>query len=144
MDKAHLETLIAAARECCGKEATNADLASVLVDAAYQLTKDSLEKCCAPRREVATIREIVRNEYKLTDIDMISRRSRPGEARQLVMYLARKLTSQSLPQIGYALDRDHTSVMLGVKATQRRVERSPEFAAMVSRLSSVIIRHTSP
>ncbi len=42
--------------------------------------------------------------------------------RQEVMYRASKETSASLPEIGRYLDRDHTTVIHGIRAHEARME----------------------
>lgn len=53
----------------------------------------------------------------------ITGRSRMGsvtEARCIVCYVARRCTRMSYPQIGIAIDRDHTTVMSAVKRVAER------------------------
>ncbi len=68
-----------------------------------------------------TIDDIIRkvaDHYNLRLTDILSpRRARSvARPRQIVMYLAKRLTSKSLPEIGRRIGgRDHTTVMHGVK-----------------------------
>lgn len=48
-----------------------------------------------------------------------SRKAHVARARQIVMYEARK-RGLSLAQIGHAMNRDHTTVMHGVRAEEQR------------------------
>lgn len=48
--------------------------------------------------------------------------------RQLVMYLASERTSASTPMIGRLLgERDHTTIMYGVKRARARLEECPDY-----------------
>lgn len=90
-----------------------------------------------------TIRAIVEAtaaHYGLTRIDLLSFRrehavSRP---RQVAMYLAKRLTSRSLPEIGRQIGgRDHTTVMHGVA----RIETlSADDTALASAIGEITAR----
>ena len=58
--------------------------------------------------------------------------------RQYVMLIARNSTSLSLPQIGEALDRDHTTIIQGINAAEVRVERDPDLSRLVSRIGAKV------
>lgn len=60
--------------------------------------------------------------------------------RQIVMFLAREMTGQSLPQIGRYLCRDHTTIMYGQRLVSRLVAADPNTAAAVESCRA-IIRH---
>lgn len=72
------------------------------------------------------IRDIVQRvatHYGMEPMDIISRRKQPKvvTARHVAMYLARKLTPRSLPEIGRHLGNfDHTSVLNGVRRIEER------------------------
>ena len=56
------------------------------------------------------------------------RRSRPlARPRQMAMYLAKKLTSRSLPEIGRRFaNRDHTTVIHAVKTIEKLIDNNDE------------------
>lgn len=57
------------------------------------------------------------------------------QARNLAMYLARRLTRSSFDSIGAAFGRrDHTTVMRGVRAVEARMTTDAAFAADIERL----------
>ena len=67
---------------------------------------------------VDKIQNIVSNYFNIALSEMLSqRRSRPlARPRQIAMYLAKSITSRSLPEIGRKFGgRDHTTVMHAVK-----------------------------
>lgn len=55
-----------------------------------------------------------------------SRRARNvARPRQIAMYLAKQLTSRSLPEIGRKFDRDHTTVMHAVRKVEELILEDP-------------------
>ena len=69
------------------------------------------------------------------------RRSRPlARPRQMAMYLAKKLTSRSLPEIGREFsNRDHTTVIHAVKTIDKLIESNDEMRKNVEELKSLIL-----
>ncbi len=63
------------------------------------------------------------------------REARLLPARHAAMALAKRLTKLSLPQIGRVMRRDHTTVLSGIAAHERREATSPEIAARVRAVS---------
>jgi hypothetical protein len=83
------------------------------------------------RPSVALIRERVAAHFNIPVAELVGpRRWRPYVvARQAGMFLARKLTDKSYPEIGrFFGSRDHTTVMHGVRATLARIEGDPGLA----------------
>ena len=67
---------------------------------------------------VDKIQNVVSNFFNIALSDMLSqRRSRPlARPRQIAMYLAKKMTARSLPEIGRRFaNRDHTTVFMRLK-----------------------------
>lgn len=77
-----------------------------------------------PRPLICHIQRATARHFKLPQSDMVSSR-RPREvawARQDAMYLARKLTLKSLPDIGRRFGhRDHTTVIHAIRAVEKRL-----------------------
>ena len=69
------------------------------------------------------------------------RRSRPlARPRQVAMYLAKKLTSRSLPEIGRKFsNRDHTTVIHAVKTIEKLTESNDELRKNVEELKSLVL-----
>jgi chromosomal replication initiator protein len=66
-------------------------------------------------------------QYYNLDADVLCGRGRSQEvarARQIAMYLARKDTQASLPQIGETLNRDHTTVLYGCEKIGQQIEEN--------------------
>ena len=75
---------------------------------------------------VDKIQNVVSNYFKINLSEMLSqRRSRPlARPRQIAMYLAKKMTTRSLPEIGRRFaNRDHTTVIHAVKTITRLSEQ---------------------
>ena len=58
--------------------------------------------------------------------------------RQIAMYLAKHLTTKSLPDIGRAFDRDHTTVIHAVKTIDDMCLKDPSFKAEIDSLRRVL------
>ena len=59
---------------------------------------------------------------------MSKRRERSvARPRQIAMFLAKNLTTKSLPDIGRAFNRDHTTVLHGIKAVEELREKDSAF-----------------
>ena len=78
---------------------------------------------------VDKIQNTVSNYFNISYEEMLSqRRSRPlARPRQIAMYLSKKLTTRSLPEIGRRFsNRDHTTVIHAVKTITRLSEKDEE------------------
>ena len=64
------------------------------------------------------------------------RRSRPlARPRQIAMYLAKKMTSRSLPEIGrHFANRDHTTVIHAVKTISRLSDQDDEMKKNINQI----------
>jgi chromosomal replication initiator protein len=61
-----------------------------------------------------------------------------SEARLVAYWLLRTLTKMSFPEIGIALNKEHTSVMSGVKACERYRARDSKFKAFTNELATAV------
>ena len=80
--------------------------------------------------------------YSLNLQEMLSqRRSRPlARPRQIAMYLAKKLTTRSLPEIGRKFaNRDHTTVIHAVKTIDKLCSSNEEIKKNVEDIKSIIL-----
>ncbi len=88
------------------------------------------------------IQNVTSNFFSISLNDMLSpRRSRPlARPRQMAMYLAKKLTSRSLPEIGRKFaNRDHTTVIHAVKTIEKLIESNDEMKKNIEELKSLIL-----
>ncbi len=88
------------------------------------------------------IQNVVSNYYNIALSEMLSqRRSRPlARPRQIAMYLAKKMTTRSLPEIGRRFaNRDHTTVIHAVKTITRLSEQDDEMKKNISQIKSLLL-----
>jgi len=91
---------------------------------------------------VDKIQNIVSNYFNIALSEMLSqRRSRPlARPRQIAMYLAKKMTTRSLPEIGRRFaNRDHTTVIHAVKTITRLSEQDDEMKKNISQIKSLLL-----
>jgi chromosomal replication initiator protein len=119
---------------------------AALVNAAVTLdfTRETLADLLRAHEKKLTIDEIQRKvaehyHLKLSDL-MSARRAREvARPRQVAMYLAKKLTPRSLPEIGRRFGgRDHTTVMHAVKRIEELRASDREIDADVVRLTRLL------
>jgi len=91
---------------------------------------------------VDKIQNVVANFFNISLAEMLSqRRSRPlARPRQIAMYLAKKMTTRSLPEIGRRFaNRDHTTVIHAVKTITRLSEKDYEMKKNIEQLRSLLL-----
>ena len=91
---------------------------------------------------VDKIQNTVSNFFNIPLAEMLSqRRSRPlARPRQIAMYLAKKMTTRSLPEIGRRFaNRDHTTVIHAVKTITRLSEKDEEMKKNIEQLKSLLL-----
>ena len=114
------------------KVLTISDCKNILKDVFSQIRVITVDK----------IQNIVSNYFNIPLSDMLSqRRSRPlARPRQLAMYLAKKMTSRSLPEIGRRFaNRDHTTVIHAVKTITRLSEQDDEMKKNINQIRSILL-----
>ena len=93
---------------------------------------------------VDKIQNAVSNFFSISLNDMLSqRRSRPlARPRQIAMFLAKKLTTRSLPEIGRRFaNRDHTTVIHAVKTITKLSEKDEEMKKNLIQLRSLLLEN---
>lgn len=76
---------------------------------------------------------------RLTDMSSARRARAVARPRQVAMYLAKQLTSRSLPEIGRKFgNRDHTTVMHAVSRVAELMEQDSDFAERVELLRRML------
>ena len=107
-------------------------------------TQDVLHDILKAHDRRVTIEEIQRKvaehwNIRLTDMSSARRARAVARPRQVAMYLAKQLTSRSLPEIGRKFgNRDHTTVMHAVSRVQELMERDAAFAEDVELLRRML------
>ena len=111
---------------------TIADCKNILKDVFSQIRVITVDK----------IQNVVSNFFNIALSEMLSqRRSRPlARPRQIAMYLAKKMTSRSLPEIGRRFaNRDHTTVIHAVKTITRLSEQDDEMKKNINQIKSLLL-----
>ena len=111
---------------------TISDCKNILKDVFNQIRVITVDK----------IQNVVSNYFNIALSEMLSqRRSRPlARPRQLAMYLAKKLTTRSLPEIGRRFaNRDHTTVIHAVKTITRLSEQDDEMKKNINQIKSLLL-----
>ena len=114
------------------KVLTISDCKSILKDVFSQIKIITVDK----------IQNIVSNYFNIPLSDMLSqRRSRPlARPRQIAMYLSKKMTTRSLPEIGRRFaNRDHTTVIHAVKTITRLSEQDDEMKKNINQIKSLLL-----
>ena len=114
------------------KKLTILDCKNILKDVFSQIRVVTVDK----------IQNVVSNYFNIGISEMLSqRRSRPlARPRQIAMYLAKKMTSRSLPEIGRRFaNRDHTTVIHAVKTITRLSEQDDEMKKNISQIKSLLL-----
>ena len=94
--------------------------------------------------DIALIKKLVAEYYsvKLEDMTAKSRTKEKANARQVAMYLARTMTSISLPKIGEEFGgRDHTTVMHACDKVSEDIKSNPDIDDAVKTITNNILRH---
>jgi len=101
------------------------------------LAKEALRDLVGAAERTFTIQNIVdavlsRYNSRLSDLQSKRRAQSVTMPRQVCMYLARRLTNQSLEEIGaFFGGRDHTTVLHAERKIQRLVNHDPAFRGLV-------------
>jgi len=113
---------------------------SVTLDAAQEVLHDLL-RAHEKRVSIEEIQKKVAEHYNIRLTDMASaRRARAvARPRQVAMFLAKQLTSRSLPEIGRRFgNRDHTTVMHAVSRITELMSADAGFAEDVTLLRKML------
>ncbi len=112
----------------------------VTLESTHEVLHDIL-KAHDRRVTIEEIQKKVAEHYsiRLTDMSSARRARAVARPRQVAMYLAKQLTSRSLPEIGRKFgNRDHTTVMHAVSRVTELMERDGTFAEDVELLRRLL------
>ena len=95
---------------------------AITLDNTKALLKDLLNTY-EKELSIADIQKAVADYYtlKLSDLKSTRRDRKIARPRQIAMYLAKVLTTKSLPEIGAAFDRDHTTIIHAVRTIEDKI-----------------------
>ncbi len=107
----------------------------ITLDMTQDVLKDML-RSYDKRTTIDEIQKKVAEHFNISVKEMqSSRRARTvARPRQIAMYLAKQLTSRSLPEIGRKFDRDHTTVMHAVRKVEELILEDSSLAENVDTL----------
>ena len=107
----------------------------ITLDMTQDVLKDML-RSYDKRTTIDEIQKKVAEHFNISVKEMqSSRRARNvARPRQIAMYLAKQLTSRSLPEIGRKFDRDHTTVMHAVRKVEELIVEDASLAEDVETL----------
>jgi chromosomal replication initiator protein len=113
-----------------------------------QLVEVALADLLPQRQNVVPekIVELVAREWQTTVEDLLGRdrSQRIAEPRQVAMYLLRKETDASLPQIGEVLGgRDHTTVMYAIQKITNQIETKADLRKRVINIKQQLYGQTA-
>jgi len=117
----------------------------ITIGLAEDILKDSLEDESAKTVTVDQINRFVAEKYDLRITDLIGPKRTKNIAlpRQISMFLVRKLTTLSLPEIGKSFGgRDHTTVLHAVNSIETKINSSFEFKKIIDSYISKIQNRT--
>ncbi len=88
------------------------------------------------------IMKLVANHYglKVADLKGSSRAHSISRPRQVAMYLSRKHTDQSYPELGRAFDKDHTTVLAACRKLEKLEGSNDPLAVAVGEIESILMR----
>jgi chromosomal replication initiator protein len=113
----------------------------ITVQLAERTLADLVRSREARRVRIEDILRIVSRHYKVPRNDLLSsRRSRDVvRPRQIAMYLAKALTSRSLPEIGRRFGgRDHTTVLHSVRKVEQMIKDDGDLAQEIELLKRML------
>ena len=90
---------------------------------------------------IDTIKKVVAEKFniKISEIESSSRRRDFARPRQIAMYLSKKMTTRSFPEIGRKFGkRDHSTVMHAVKAIETLSLKDKELNRYIEDISSLL------
>ncbi len=107
---------------------------NMTVERAEMLLKDKFEQERKPTINIELIQRQVADHFDISRSDMMSKK-RPRKIalpRMVAMYLSRKLTSDSLPAIGDAFNRNHATVIHAVDKVEQLMSADDSLRNSVS------------
>jgi chromosomal replication initiator protein len=105
-----------------------------------QTAKEVLKNIIKPKEEIISIdsiQKVVSNFFNIKISDLKVKRKYKGNVlpRQVSMYLARKLTTASLIEIGEKFGgKDHSTVLHSIKKVEEKMVKESSFKEMIDTL----------
>jgi chromosomal replication initiator protein len=115
----------------------------VTLDIAETIIRDLVQGIEPRRIKIEDILRIVSRHFAVSKQDILSQRRHRSvvRPRQIGMYLAKHLTSRSLPEIGRRFgDRDHTTVLHAIRKIDKEVGENPRLKDEIEELKRQLNR----
>ena len=140
-DRVQMENVLQANQESLLRVAAHVQLmgGEVTLERTCDILRDVLS-VMDRRVSIEDIQRKVAEHYNIRLSEMTSKRRERSVARprQIAMYLAKTLTTKSLPDIGRAFDRDHTTVIHAVKTIEDMCFADAAFKSEIDSLRRVL------
>lgn len=104
-----------------------------------QVTRGAGVQLPRPSITIGEIVDAVAGVYELAPDTLYDRGRVDVVPRQVAMYLARRLTPLSFPQIGRVFGRDHSTVQHAVARIEQRLIAEPDTRRHVERIEATLI-----
>ena len=104
-----------------------------------KLLKDFIEKEQTLKKlNIEEIQAVVAKKYSVTIAQILSaeRTQSIVTPRQLAMYIARKFTTKSLPEIAKLFEKTHATIIHGVKNIEKRLDVEADLKATLAEILS--------
>ncbi len=103
------------------------------VDSLRHLLRDVLEQEIQPDLTAQKIQKVVAEHFDIRVADMTSKRRPQSLAvpRQVAMFLCRRFTRSSLPEIGAQFEKSHATVLHAYRTIRDRIDTDPELHARI-------------
>ncbi|WP_239025021.1 chromosomal replication initiator protein DnaA [Rhodoligotrophos defluvii] len=115
--------------------------APMSVDLAASALRDLVQSAEVQRIKIDDIMRVVGRHYNVAKVDLLSpRRARSiVRPRQVGMYLAKRLTSRSLPEIGRRFGgRDHSTVLHAVRKVEELLQKDEQLQREIVLLTKLL------
>jgi chromosomal replication initiator protein len=112
----------------------------ITVDFAREVLKDLVKERSA-QVTVESVQQVISAQFavKVTDLKSPKRTRSLAFARQVAMYLARRMAGASLPSIGEKFgNRDHSTVIHAIQVIEKRRDEDPGFHSTLEGLERLI------
>ncbi len=115
---------------------------SITVEFTEQALRDFLKKSPSTLTIDVILKEVSSLlDVKVADIKGRRRHKKVSQARQVAMYLSRKLTDKSYPDIGRAFGgKDHSTVVAAVKKVEKLLQEDASTRSLVDMLTEKLTR----